>query len=82
MEGFLLHVLSGAPTRSGAVALDAVVARSPEGDEGSGLSCPDREEVVRMAEYDARTVEEKWNRRWEETGLYHVDLANAAASLL
>ena len=30
-----------------------------------------------MAHYDTRVIEEKWNRRWEETGLYRVDLAHA-----
>ncbi len=32
---------------------------------------------TQVTQYDAKTVEEKWNRRWEETGIYRVDLANA-----
>jgi leucyl-tRNA synthetase len=31
-----------------------------------------------VAYEDYKAVEEKWNRRWEETGIYRVDLANAA----
>src|ERR1051326_608188 len=27
-----------------------------------------------MAQYDAKAIEAKWNRRWEETGIYRVDL--------
>ncbi|HWE63111.1 MAG TPA: leucine--tRNA ligase [Chloroflexota bacterium] len=30
-----------------------------------------------MAQYDAKAIEEKWNRRWEETGIYRVDLEHA-----
>jgi leucyl-tRNA synthetase len=30
-----------------------------------------------VAEFDARAIEEKWNRRWEASGLYRVDLARA-----
>lgn len=31
-----------------------------------------------VAEYDTKAIEEKWHRRWEDTGLYRVDLTNAA----
>ena len=30
-----------------------------------------------MAQYDAKAVEEKWARRWQESGIYRVDLAAA-----
>ena len=30
-----------------------------------------------MAHYEAKAIEAKWNRRWEDSGIYRVDLANA-----
>jgi leucyl-tRNA synthetase len=37
----------------------------------------EEQEVGEMAQYDATAIEEKWRRRWEETGVYTVDLADA-----
>ncbi len=53
-------------------------ALTPHSDGGPGPARFAEEGVVRVADYDAKTIEEKWNRRWEETGIYRVDLANAA----
>ena len=71
-----LLVWSGAAPREH--VREAVEAQTLGGDAGSGPTCFDEEGVVRMAEYDAKTIEEKWKRRWEETGIYRVDMANAA----